>query len=81
MGETIIKILVTVALAGVVIALLPSTPFTAIISNIDELPHIGEINWLIPVGRIIGITMVWATTCVSYFAISWILRQLDIIGA
>lgn len=81
MGETIIKILVTVALAGVVIALLPISPFTSIIESIGEIPYIGEINWFIPFGRIIAITGVWATTCLSYFAISWILRQLDIIGA
>lgn len=81
MGETIIKILVTVALAGIVIALLPASPFTAIINTLDEIPWIGELNWFIPVGRIIGVTTVWASVCISYFAISWILRQLDIIGA
>ena len=79
--ETIIKILVTVALAGVVIALLPATPFTSIISVIGEIPFIGEINWLVPVPQIIAVTTIWATTCVSYWVVSWILRQLDIIGA
>lgn len=78
--ETVIKFLITVALAAVVIALLPPSPFTDIIEVLDELPYIGEINWLIPVNRIMGVTMVWATTCVSYWLVSWILRQLDIIG-
>lgn len=80
MGETIIKMLITVALAGILIALLPATPFTAIINSLDEVPFIGEINWIIPVGRLIAITTVWAGTCVSYWVVSWILRQLDIVG-
>lgn len=79
--ETIIKILVTVALAGIVIALLPATPFTSMLAVIGEIPFIGEINWLVPVPQIIAVTTIWATTCVSYWVVSWILRQLDIIGA
>ena len=81
MGETIIKILVTVALAGIIIALLPASPIQGIISALDEIPWIGEINWFVPVGRMAAVTAVWASVCLSYFAISWILRQLDIIGA
>ena len=80
MGETIVKILVTVALAGILIALLPTTPFTSIINFLDEIPFIGEINWIIPIGRIMTITMVWAMSCLDYFLVSWILRQLDIVG-
>lgn len=79
--ETIIKFIVTVALAGVLIALLPPSPFTPIINALGEIPYIGEINWFIPVGRIITVTGIWATTCVSYWIVSWVLRQLDIIGA
>ena len=78
--ETVIKILVTIALAGIVLALLPATPFTAIINSISEIPYIGAINWFFPVHQVIVITTAWATTIASYFAVSWILRQLDIIG-
>lgn len=81
MGETIIKILVTIALAGIVIWLLPTTPFTAILNNMDEIPYIAQINWFVPFRRLEGITAVWAIACASYWCVSWILRQLDLIGA
>lgn len=81
MGETIIKILVTVALAGVVIGLLPTSPFAEISNNISSLPYLAELNWFIPIGNIVRITTAWASAVLIYFSVSWILRQLDIIGA
>lgn len=78
--ETIIKFMVTVALAAVLLALLPATPFTSILLLIGELPYISYVAWFIPIGAIINVTAVWATTIGSYFLVSWALRQLDIIG-
>ena len=78
--ETIIKFIITIALAGVVIALLPATPFTAILSAIGQLPYIENVAWFLPVHAIVSVTTVWVTTIISYFIVSWVLRQLDIIG-
>lgn len=80
MGETIIKILVTVALAGIIIGLLPATPFTSIINGLSSFPYMNWLNWFIPIGKIITITTAWASAVGIYFAVSWILRQLDIVG-
>lgn len=78
--ETVIKFLVTVALAGILLALLPATPFTQILATIGQLPYIENVAWLLPIGAIAQITIVWVTTIASYFIVSWALRQLDIIG-
>ena len=69
MFDTIVKILLTLAVAGILIAILPISPFRAIIETVAELPYLGYLNWFFPVGR-----------CGIYYGISWILRQLDIIG-
>lgn len=78
--ETVIKFTITIALAGILIALLPSTPFTEILNGIGDLPFIGEVAWFIPVNSIFTVTTIWASTIGSYFLVSWALRQLDIIG-
>lgn len=78
--ETIIKFIVTVALAGVLIALLPATPFTSMLAIIGELPYISYVAWFIPIGSIVTVTVAWASTISAYFVVSWALRQLDIIG-
>lgn len=79
--ETIIKFIVTVALAAVLIALLPRTPFTSLLSMIGELPYIEYVAWFLPVRSIVNVTLVWASTIASYFVVSWVLRQLDILGS
>lgn len=79
--ETLIKFVVTVALAGVLLALLPSSPFTGILEQLETIPYINQINWFIPVGRIITVTTAWATAVFGYWLVGWVLRQLDIIGA
>lgn len=80
MGETIIKILVTIALAGILIGLLPKSPFTVIIQSIEQIPYLAELNWFFPVNRCIAALMAWASAIGIYYAVGWILRQLDIIG-
>lgn len=78
--ETIIKFIITVALAGVLLFLLPATPFTEIISIIGELPYVSYIAWFLPIRGIVSVTTIWVSTIFSYFIVSWALRQLDIIG-
>ena len=78
--DTIIKILLTIAIGGILIAILPASPFPAIISSLEALPMIGYINWFIPVGKLVGILVAWASAILIFFGISWIFRQLGIIG-
>lgn len=39
--DTIVKILLTLAIGGMLIALLPSSPFADFINSIGQLPYLG----------------------------------------
>lgn len=80
MFDTIVKIILTLAVAGILIAILPISPFQSIVSTLEETPYLGYLNWFFPVGRCITVLMAWASAIGIYYGISWILRQLDIIG-
>ena len=78
--DTIVKIVLTLAVAGILIGLLPPSPFPAIIQQIEQLPMISYVNWFFPVGQAVGILTVWGSAILVFYGISWILRQLGIIG-
>lgn len=80
MFDTIVKILLTLAVAGILIAILPISPFQAVVESLEELPYLGYLNWFFPVGRCISVLTAWGVAVGVYYGISWILRQLDIIG-
>ena len=79
--DTIIKILLTLAIATILIAILPISPFQAIVDTIAETPYLGYLNWFFPVGRCLTALTVWATAIGIYYGVAWIFRQLGIIGA
>lgn len=79
--DTIVKIVLTLAVAGILIGLLPDSPFPAIIAQLEELPMIGYINWFFPIGQAIGILASWGSAILVFYGIAWILRQLGIIGS
>lgn len=78
--DTIVRILLTIALAGLLIAILPVSPFKSMIETMGELPYIAYFNWFFPVGRILTTIMAWALCLGFYYSIAWIFRQLDIIS-
>lgn len=78
--DTIVKIVLTLAVAGILIGLLPDSPFPAIIGQLEQLPMISYINWFFPVGTALGILASWGSAILVFYGISWILRQLGIIG-
>ena len=80
MFDTIVKIILTLAVAGILIAILPISPFQAVVESLEELPYLGYLNWFFPVGRCISVLTAWGVAIGVYYGISWILRQLDIIG-
>lgn len=79
--DTIIKILVTLALAGIILAVLPASPFSSVIETIGALPYLGYLNWFFPVGRCLSVMTVWLVAVGIYYGVSWIFRQLGIIGS
>lgn len=80
MFDTIVRILLTLAVAGILIAILPVSPFQAFISELGQLPYIGYFNWFFPVGKCLTVLGAWAVCLGVYYSIAWILRQLDIVS-
>lgn len=80
--DTVVKIIITLAVGGILIALLPASPFGEMIENFGEIAgdYIGVINWVFPVGKCLKALTVWAGAIAVYYAYAWILRQFDIIS-
>ena len=80
--DTVVKVLITIAIAAVLIALLPASPFPEMVEHFESIagPYIGVINWVFPVGKCLKALTVWAGALLVYYAIAWILRQFDIIS-
>ena len=49
--DTIVKILLTLAIATILIAILPVSPFRSIIDSMAALPYIGYFNWFFQQGK------------------------------
>lgn len=74
------KIFLTMSLAVLIMAILPSTPFMEFLEDMQELPYLNYLNWFLPIGRCLIVMTAWWTAVVIYYAISWILRNLDLVG-
>lgn len=79
--NVVVKILLTLAIASILIAILPISPFKGFIDALGELPYIGYLNWFFPVGRVLTTLSAWAVALGIWYGISWIFRQLDIISS
>lgn len=78
--DTIVKILLTLAIATILIAILPVSPFKSIIQSMEQLPYINYFNWFFPVGKCLTALAAWAVAMGIWYGIAWIFRQLDIVG-
>lgn len=59
-----------------VLQFLPLSPFTAVIDELESVPYLGYINWLVPVGRFLKIGAAWLAAIVLYYMYSIILRWI-----
>lgn len=78
--DTIIKILLTLAIATILIGILPVSPFQSIIQSMEQLPYINYFNWFFPVGKCLTALSAWAVCIGIWYGIQWIFRQLDIVS-
>ena len=65
---------------GFVLAFLPSSPFTPYIEKLRDIPYLGYLNWLIPVGDFLIVGGAWLSAIVIFYAVSAILRWIKVIG-
>lgn len=62
-----------------VLSVLPLSPFTEIIEELESMPYLGYINWLIPVGRFVAIGTAWLTAIGVFYLYQIILRWIKAI--
>lgn len=61
------------------ISVLPTSPFQGFISYLSSVPYLGYINWFIPMGTIINITVTWTTAIGLYYLYSVAMRWIKVI--
>ena len=62
------------------ISVLPVSPFQDFISYLSSVPYLGYINWFIPMGTIINITVTWTTAIGLYYLYSIVMRWIKVIA-
>ena len=61
-------------------SVLPTSPFQGFISYLSAVPYLGYINWFIPMGTIINITVTWTTAIGLYYLYSIVMRWIKVIA-
>ena len=59
-----------------VLALLPHSPFQSFIKACTDLPALGWLNWVIPIGQIIAICEAWLVAIGLFYLYSIVLRWI-----
>lgn len=73
---------VSIVLIGVVLALLPKSPFQYFLDSfggLDNLVNMHYVNWFIPFGEIIAVGQAWLACVVVYYAYSYVMRFIKLI--
>lgn len=65
---------------GLLLQLLPLSPFTSIINSLAAFPYLGYINWFIPIGTFVKIGAAWVTVIGIYYVYSVIARWVKLIS-
>ena len=76
--ETIAKWIIIIASAAAVIILLPASFIQTTLASLD-VPYLAQVNWLIPIGQMYAISLVWLSAIGTYYLISWLCRELGIL--
>lgn len=63
-----------------ILSVLPLSPFSDFISQLDALPYLGYINWFVPVGKMVDIGLLWLTAIGIYYLYSVIARWVKLIS-
>lgn len=60
--------------------LLPLSPFTGIIEDLEQMPFLGYINWFIPIGSMLKIGAAWLVAIGVYYSYSMVARWIKVIS-
>lgn len=61
-----------------ILMLLPTSPFTGIIAELEQFPYLGYINWLIPFGDLVKIGTAWLVAVGLFYLYSVIARWVKL---
>lgn len=65
-------------LLSLILSILPDSPFSSI--DVSFLtPYLAQINWFIPVGRIVAMLAVWTSAVLIYYLYTVIMRFTKLI--
>lgn len=67
-------------LLKLVLSLFPSSPFLPVIQSIGELPFLGYINWMLPIGDFVRIGTFWLIAIGVYYAWMVVARWVKLLG-
>ena len=73
------KITVTIAIMVFVAILIPSSPFTNALQEMQLGIPLAWLNWFFPIGKIFATLTVWTLAISAYYLYAWVMRQLDVI--
>lgn len=68
------------AFAEKLLSVLPLSPFKPFISQFENLPYLGYLNWFFPVGECLIIMASWLSAVGLFYLYSIIMRWLKVIG-
>lgn len=60
--------------------ILPTSPFTDVIAELEELPYLGYLNWFVPVGPILAVGSLWLAAITLFYFYSVAMRWIKLIG-
>lgn len=67
-------------LGNAVLSLLPLSPFTDIINELEQMPFLGYINWFLPIGTFVSIASAWLVAIGLYYTYVIVARWLKVIS-
>ena len=62
------------------IALLPSSPFIALINSISNIPYLKYLNWFFPVTEVVALLEAWLVAIAVFYLYRVIMSYIHLIG-
>lgn len=65
---------------GAVLFMLPNSPIRPFIAELGSMEWLGYINYFVPIGKIIAVSLAWVGAIGVFYAVQVILRWVKVIG-
>lgn len=63
-----------------ILRLLPTSPFRGFLNDLQDLPYLGWVNWVFPVGDCVRVLGAWIVAITVFYIYSVIMRWVKLIG-